>query len=160
MPTHHSKFSNPNGANVALAMEKECSLHGTGYEAFLSKGGNDIVNGQLVADCGNSADDAALRVYFVCCIPGDCDSCVDPVVSSPGSTTTAAIATGKGDTGTGTGTSTSAVVAASSVGALALLGAVYVVAHKLQGERGSADRDALREVLQQVSGRVSGRVSE
>ena len=76
---------------------------------------------------------------------------MDPVVSSPGSTTTAAIATAKCDTDTITSIINSAVVVASSVGALALLGAVSVVACKPQCEcgSGSADRDELCEMLQQ-----------
>ena len=135
-----SGSSNPNGANITLAMEKECSAYGSGFKTFVSKGGDDYQNNELVVACGNGNDEAALRVYFVCCIPGDCDSCVDPVVSSY--TPSADIAS----TQDGSSSSNAAAVV-GSVGAVGLLGTTIVVSVMIRKQRDNGDD--LREVLQQ-----------
>ena len=125
-------------------MEKECSSYGTGFDAFVSVGGGDIKNEKLNVECSNAKDDATARVYFVCCKPGDCDSCVDPVVSGgAGNKNLAASATST----TSTGTSGAAAVA-GSVGAVAVLGAVSLVALKMRSERTTSEME-LHQVLQQ-----------
>ena len=125
-------------------MEKECSSYGTGFDAFVSVGGGDIKNDKLNVECKNANDDATARVYFVCCKPGDCDSCVDPVVSgSAGSSSDIATSTT-----TSTGTSGAAAVA-GSVGAVAVLGAVSLVALKMRSERTTTSEMELHQVLQQ-----------
>ena len=128
-------------------MEKECSSYGAGFDAFVSVGGGDIKNDKLNVECKNAKDDATARVYFVCCKPGDCDSCVDPVVSgSAGNNDIAASAT----TTTSTSTDTSGAAAvAGSVGAVAVLGAVSLVALKMRSERTTTSEMELHQVLQQ-----------
>jgi len=140
--------SNSNGAGISLAMEKECSSYGAGFDAFVSVGGGDIKNDKLNVECSNANDDATARVYFVCCKPGDCDSCVDPVVSGSGSDDdpTNDIATST-TTSSSTGTSGAAAVA-GSVGAVAVLGAVSLVALKIRSEHTTTEME-LHQVLQQ-----------
>jgi hypothetical protein len=66
-------------------MEKSCEKMLSGSVAFISTGGNDFSKGDLEINCHNPADDENLRIYVTCCIPGDCSSCVDPVVSAAAS---------------------------------------------------------------------------
>jgi hypothetical protein len=74
--------------------------------------------------CSNPKDDVTTRVYFVCCVPGDCSTCKDPVITSAADGSASKEAT---TASTGTGTSTIAAASVAAVVAVAAVGAVGVV---------------------------------
>jgi len=122
--------SNPNGIG-ALQMDKACDELVPNSFPYVSVGGGDYnpMDDSLVMDCSNPKDDVTTRVYFVCCVPGDCSTCKDPLITTGVAGSAEISSATTASTGTSTSTSTSTIAAASvaAVVAVAAVGAVGVV---------------------------------